>query len=161
MGRPKYQYWTSCSVLITEMLPSILKNRAELLTCRFSAILWSTSVPTYFVRLYHAVLCIQGKYGEAGALYERCQAIQEKVLGPEHPALATTLRGRARLLENQVGKARSSGTVFIPLVLMNLKGSSTTWGWWRARCTLCVICRAQFDEEWGGQSTSIGQAARS
>ena len=54
------------------------------------------------VRLYHAVPATQGKYGEAGPLYERCQAIEEKVLGPEHPSLATTLGNRARLLESLV-----------------------------------------------------------
>ena len=42
------------------------------------------------LRLLCAVHCIQGKYGEAGPLYERCQAIEEKVLGPEHPNLAVT-----------------------------------------------------------------------
>ena len=51
-----------------------------------------------------AVLCIscQGELGAAGVLYERCQAIQEKVLGPEHPSLAATLGNRAGLLQAQV-----------------------------------------------------------
>ena len=44
----------------------------------------------------------QGKYDKAEPLYERCQAIQEKVLGPEHPNLATTLNNRARLFVEQV-----------------------------------------------------------
>ena len=49
----------------------------------------------------------QGDYVRAGMLYMRCQAIEEKVLGPEHPDLAMTLRSRARLLlESQV---RASG----------------------------------------------------
>ncbi|CAN0474349.1 unnamed protein product, partial [Scytosiphon promiscuus] len=43
----------------------------------------------------------QGKYAEAEPLYARCQAIQEKVLGPEHPDYATTLRNRAVLLKSQ------------------------------------------------------------
>ena len=57
-----------------------------------------------------AVLCIscQGELAAAGALYERCQAIDEKVLGPEHPSLATTLSNRAVLLEAQV---RAGGVV--------------------------------------------------
>ena len=45
---------------------------------------------------------IQGKYEEAEALYERCQAILEKTLGPEHPSYAATLHSRAGLLETQV-----------------------------------------------------------
>ncbi|CAN0382120.1 unnamed protein product [Ectocarpus sp. 8 AP-2014] len=42
---------------------------------------------------------IQGKYAEAEPLYERLQAIQEKVLGPEHPDVATSLNNRAGLLK--------------------------------------------------------------
>lgn len=45
---------------------------------------------------------LQGKYAEAEPLYEHCQAMLEKVLGPEHPDVATTLNGRAGLLEKQV-----------------------------------------------------------
>ncbi|CAN0413880.1 unnamed protein product, partial [Laminaria digitata] len=41
---------------------------------------------------------MQGKYAEAEPLYARCQAIEEKALGPEHPSLATTLNNRAGLL---------------------------------------------------------------
>ena len=48
----------------------------------------------------------QGKYAEAEPLYERCQAIVEKVLGPDHPSLATTLSNRAGLLEIQVRAVR-------------------------------------------------------
>ncbi|CAN0257579.1 unnamed protein product [Pylaiella littoralis] len=44
----------------------------------------------------------QGKYAEAEAHCERCQAIGEKALGPEHPSFATTLHNRAVLLEQQV-----------------------------------------------------------
>lgn len=47
---------------------------------------------------------MQGKHDEAELLFERCQAIQEKVLGPEHPGLAITLANRAgNMLEAQVG----------------------------------------------------------
>ncbi|CBJ32850.1 NB-ARC and TPR repeat-containing protein-likely pseudogene [Ectocarpus siliculosus] len=42
-----------------------------------------------------------GKYAEAEPLYERSRAIQEKVLGPEHPHVATSLNNRALLLESQ------------------------------------------------------------
>ena len=45
---------------------------------------------------------IQGNYDEAGRLYERSLAIREKALGPDHPAVATTLNNRAGLLEAQV-----------------------------------------------------------
>ncbi|CAM9244996.1 unnamed protein product, partial [Ectocarpus sp. 12 AP-2014] len=44
---------------------------------------------------------IQGKYAEAEALYERSQAIHEKVSGPEHPDVATSLTNRASSLEGQ------------------------------------------------------------
>lgn len=44
----------------------------------------------------------QGKYACAELLYERCQAIEEKVLGLEHPRLAVTLHSRARLYHVQV-----------------------------------------------------------
>ena len=44
----------------------------------------------------------QGKYAEAGPLYERAQAISETAHGPEHPYVATVLNNRALLLENGV-----------------------------------------------------------
>ena len=44
----------------------------------------------------------QGECAEAEALYKRCQEIQEKVLGPEHPRFATTLHIRAGLLLERV-----------------------------------------------------------
>ena len=50
------------------------------------------------IRLHHAAHYIQGNFAEAERLYERCQAIDEKVLGPDHPDLATTLNNRAALL---------------------------------------------------------------
>lgn len=49
------------------------------------------------------IACLQGKHSEAEKLYERGQAILEKVLGPEHPDLATTLNNRAQLFKTQVG----------------------------------------------------------
>ena len=45
---------------------------------------------------------IQGKFDDAERLYERCQAIQGKVLGAEHPSLAETLGGRAWLYGREV-----------------------------------------------------------
>ena len=44
----------------------------------------------------------QGKYQQAEPLYRRCQAIQETVLGLEHPSLAITLGDRAWSLGKQV-----------------------------------------------------------
>lgn len=44
----------------------------------------------------------QGKYAVAEPLYERAQAIQEKLLGPEHPDVADLLNSRATLLAMQV-----------------------------------------------------------
>ena len=65
------------------------------------------------------IVCIscQGEYVKAGELYERCQAIQEKVLGPEHPSLATTLHNRAVLLQAQVRAGRVvKGNVWLRMV---------------------------------------------
>ena len=54
---------------------------------------------------------LQGEWIEAMALFERCQAIEEKALGPEHPELAKTLFNRARLLKAQVrGEGNFQGT---------------------------------------------------
>ncbi len=41
---------------------------------------------------------LQGKYAEAGPLYQRSLAIREKALGPEHPHVATSLENYAGLL---------------------------------------------------------------
>ncbi len=40
----------------------------------------------------------QGRYAEAEPLYKRSLAIDEKALGPEHPAVATSLENYAALL---------------------------------------------------------------
>lgn len=48
---------------------------------------------------------IQGKYAEAEPLYERSQAIREKVLGLEHPDVAQSLNDRAGLFADQVSVA--------------------------------------------------------
>ena len=86
------------------------------------------------LRLLYAVHRIQGKYGEAEPLYERCQAIQEKVLGPEHPHLATTLHSRAGLLEIQVGHEEVLTRVVTAVKYsIHVEGSTIRWGWWRAR----------------------------
>lgn len=50
----------------------------------------------------------RGKYAEAALLFERSQAIREKVLGPEHPEVATALNNRANLLETQVRAMRNN-----------------------------------------------------
>ncbi|CAM9933909.1 unnamed protein product, partial [Ectocarpus sp. 12 AP-2014] len=49
-----------------------------------------------------ACLTRHGKLAEADPLYDRCQAIYEKVVGPEHPSVAATLHSRADLLAEQV-----------------------------------------------------------
>lgn len=43
-------------------------------------------------------ITFQGMYSEAEPLYERPLAVREKVLGPEHPDVATTLDNRVVLL---------------------------------------------------------------
>ena len=45
---------------------------------------------------------VQGRYDEAEPVYERCQAIREKALGPKHPDMASTLCSRADLMVRQV-----------------------------------------------------------
>ena len=50
----------------------------------------------------------QGKHAESEALYEQTQANREKLLGPEHPDVATTLNDLAGLLERQVRATRCS-----------------------------------------------------
>lgn len=47
-------------------------------------------------------LVAQGKYAEAGPLYDRSQAMREKVFGPKHPQVAASLNIRALLMNNQV-----------------------------------------------------------
>ena len=48
----------------------------------------------------------QGKFAEAEPLYERSQALNEKIHGPEHEAVATSLNNRAALLHKQVRATR-------------------------------------------------------
>lgn len=48
------------------------------------------------------LLFAQGKFSEAEQLYESSQAVEEKILGPEHPDVATSLNNRAGLLQDQV-----------------------------------------------------------
>eukprot|EP00752_Nemacystus_decipiens_P014194 g12623.t1 len=59
----------------------------------------------------HPLATPQGKYSEAGPLYERCQAVEERALGPEHPHLAITLLSRADLLQSQ-GKYSEAGPLY-------------------------------------------------
>ena len=49
-----------------------------------------------------ARLSPQGSYGEAERLFKRSLAIREKILGPDHPNIASSLHNLARLLESQV-----------------------------------------------------------
>lgn len=48
------------------------------------------------------VVPIQGKYEEAELLYKRSLAIHERVYGPDHPEVVTTLSNWAGLLKIQV-----------------------------------------------------------
>ncbi|CAB1106731.1 unnamed protein product [Ectocarpus sp. CCAP 1310/34] len=56
------------------------------------------------------LLKAQGKYDEAGKLYERSLAIREKALGPDHPDVAQSLNNWAVLLESQVRAIRIPGS---------------------------------------------------
>ncbi len=44
----------------------------------------------------------QGKLEEAGPLFKRSLGIRERVLGPDHPDVATSLNNLAGLLKEQV-----------------------------------------------------------
>lgn len=57
-----------------------------------------TTQPTAFA--------VQGKTGEAEALFKRSQAMLEKVYNENHHHVAQPLINRARLLESQVGAGR-------------------------------------------------------
>lgn len=65
---------------------------------------WSETLTSESVALLTTTS--QGKYTEAEPLYDRCQAIEEEILGPEHPSLATTLSNRAGLLTSLVRDIR-------------------------------------------------------
>jgi tetratricopeptide (TPR) repeat protein len=59
---------------------------------------WSVgSFKTGQLGLYYA----QGRYAEAQPLYERALAIYEEALGPDHPAVGTTLNNLAELYRAQ------------------------------------------------------------
>lgn len=58
---------------------------------------------TPFPSHHQPTLVTQGNLEEAKPLYERSLAIDEKALGPDHPAVATDLNTLARLLQSQVG----------------------------------------------------------
>ncbi|CAN0425101.1 unnamed protein product, partial [Ectocarpus sp. 13 AM-2016] len=53
----------------------------------------------------------QGRYEEAEPLYERSQAISEKVLGREHPDVAISLNNRGLLLQTQ-GRCEEAEPLF-------------------------------------------------
>lgn len=48
----------------------------------------------------------QGKYAEAGPLYERSLTIRKKVLDPDHPEIAISLNNCAGLLQEKVRAVR-------------------------------------------------------
>lgn len=73
---------------------------------------------------------LQGKYAEAEPLDERCQAIEEKVLGPEHPSLASTIRNRACLLKTQV-RVKYTFLEFFSGNLFNVVVLNIRRGCWR------------------------------
>lgn len=50
----------------------------------------------------NALLLTQAMFRKADRLCERSLAMQEKLLGPEHPDVAATLTNRARLMVKEV-----------------------------------------------------------
>ncbi|CAN0300146.1 unnamed protein product, partial [Scytosiphon promiscuus] len=61
--------------------------------------------------LLYVFVTIQGKQEEAERLYERSLAIREKVLGPDHPAVAEALDNLAGLLNVQ-GRYNKANSLF-------------------------------------------------
>lgn len=58
-------------------------------------------------------------FEEANSLFKRSLAIDEKVFGPDHPKIATTLNNWAVLLENQVRAVRFFWKfLMVPVVLL-------------------------------------------
>ncbi|CAN0569240.1 unnamed protein product, partial [Laminaria digitata] len=53
----------------------------------------------------------KGNYAEAGPLYKRSLAINEKALGPEHPSVAELLNNLAGLLKTQ-GNYAEAGPLY-------------------------------------------------
>ncbi|CAB1098972.1 unnamed protein product [Ectocarpus sp. CCAP 1310/34] len=71
---------------------------------------WLISCSTSLCLPWHALRpACQGKDAEAEPLYERSKVIPEKVLGPEHPDLATVLKIRAHIV-GQSGNLSTVGT---------------------------------------------------
>lgn len=81
------------------MWPSRSTPGAERMTI-CSSIVYATHAWLHPFHCY--TLPFQGMYAKAEPLYERCQAIQEKILGSEHERVASTINERASLLEAQV-----------------------------------------------------------
>lgn len=63
------------------------------------------------------VVTSQGKFAEAELLYERSQAILEKVLGPEHPQVAELFNNRAGVLAAMVSVELLVWLIFISLYI--------------------------------------------
>ena len=74
----------------------------------------------------------QGKLEEAGPLYQRALAIDEKVYGPDHPDVAGALNNWAQLLNEQVRDVNFSGK-FLLVPDRFRKCSTTGRGCWRVR----------------------------
>ena len=60
--------------------------------------------PYHLVSVYS--ITFQGDYAEAAPLYPRAAEIREKMLGPDHQDVATTLNNWALLLRDQVRAVR-------------------------------------------------------
>lgn len=81
----------------TQILPCGSATGRRVIEECFAAVPFRLSRFDAMVLLLHVVHCTEGKYAEAGPLYVRCLEIQGKVLGHDHPNLATTLHNAAAL----------------------------------------------------------------
>ncbi|CAM9212844.1 unnamed protein product, partial [Ectocarpus sp. 8 AP-2014] len=80
---------------------TILNNRAGLLRAQLVSSQTSSGRGQRFESRRSEFFLQEGKYEEAEPLYIRSLAIDEKVYGPDHPKVATSLNDWARLLESQ------------------------------------------------------------
>ncbi|CAB1113194.1 unnamed protein product [Ectocarpus sp. CCAP 1310/34] len=84
-----------------------LNNWVRLLSICSSALKYLLALTTLLPVV--PFLIFQGKYDQAGPLYDRSLAILEKVHGPDHPDVAQSLNNRAELLRAQAIKEKVLG----------------------------------------------------
>ncbi|CAN0535323.1 unnamed protein product, partial [Laminaria digitata] len=96
----------------------------------------------------------QGNYAEAGPLYKRSLAIDEKALGPEHPNVATSLNNLAGLFETQ-GNYAEAGPLYKRSLAIDEKALGPEHpSVARSLNNLAVLFRAQVRTSFGNSISS-------